>query len=996
VPKFDAIKNHPSLERKGLFFERCCKWFLENDPRYSMQLKKVWLWKDWPDNWGIDKGIDLIAETHNGSIWAIQAKNYHENYYITKDDVDKFISESSRKKISFRLLIATTNRIGPNAKEVIVAQEKPIGLCLLDSLESSSLDWSLIIKNNRKKDKNCPKTPWLHQTSAILSVMEGFKKSFQGQLHMACGTGKTLVGLYVAKKLNSHNTLVLVPSISLVAQLYREWSENSGDFTFDPIFICSDKTINKKDQDGIDYTDLGFPVTTSADELIKQYLSSSRPKVVFSTYHSSPVIAEAIRINNSLSFDLVIADEAHRCAGKANSAFATITDKDAIKTRYKLFMTATPVVFSDRVKKITKDYDYGIVSMDDVDKFGPIFHSLLFSQAIKDELLSDYQVIISVIDSDLYKEYIENGRFINIDNHEIDARTLASQLIVAKTIKQNDLNRIITFHNRKEHAEMFINSLPKALSLLSENERPVIDFIDKIIGDMSQADRSEILEKFKETRPGSCSLLANVKCLSEGVDIPILDGIAFIEPKGSEVDIIQAVGRVIRKAKDKKIGTIIIPVFVDNITDEETTLEQSCFNIVWKIIKALRSHDDVLAEELDTLRLELGKKSYKKFPKLNKIKFDVPVGVSRKFCDAIKTKIIEYCAKSYLNQSHPDLAAQFHPTKNGDLTVHVLTTNSNKKIWWKCSIGDDHEWEAPVTNRIRQKGCPICINRIVVLSNCLAITHPNIAAQWHPTKNGDLTLFKVTAGSSRRAWWKCSVGYDHEWEAVTKDRKRFGCGVCAGKTVVLSNCLATTHSDIAAQWHPTKNGDLTPSKVTVGSNKKIWWKCPKGEDHEWEVPVCERKKYGCGVCAGMVVVLSNCLATTDYDISAQWHPSKNGKLTAFDVTAGSNKKVWWKCPVGDDHEWVALVSNRKKQRGCPICLNKKVVFSNSLTTTHPTIAAQWHTTKNNSTGPNSVHAGSHKKVWWVCLKNIGHDEWLTEVRCRTRKNATNCPECYKN
>lgn len=640
-----------SSNDRGKVFELYCKWFLENDPKYSSQLKKVWLWKDWPENWGRDKGIDLIAETYNGKIWAIQAKAYDSNYHITKEDIDKFLSETSRKQIAFRLLISTTNNIGYNAIEVINAQEKPIALHLLDNLEKSSLEWPDDISKIDVKEIKEKRFPRDHQEIAIKYILDGFEKSSIGQVHMACGTGKTLVGLWVTEKLKSNLTLVLVPSISLVSQIYKEWVNNKNDsFNFYPIFVCSDETVYEKDNENeriIEKTiDLGFPVTTNVNELLNEISSIQNSKVIFATYHSSPIIEEACKIDQNLIFDMAIADEAHRCAGKAKNYFATIVNKKAIRTNRKLFMTATPRIYTNNVKKIANDVECEVVSMDDEEKFGPIFYKLAFSEAIKQNLLADYQVIISVMNNKTYQEYAERGRFISINNHETDARTLASQLLVAKVIKQYDLKKIITFHNRKNNAKEFINTFDKALEIINPDEKPSIEYTDVIFGEMVQSERYKILKRLKENK--NCSIIANVKCLSEGIDVPALDGIVFIDPKGSEIDIVQAVGRAIRNPnKDiKKIGTIIIPIFIDYEDDHEISLDQSCFKTVWKVIKALRAHDDILAEELDNIRLELGKRTYKSPPKLTKVIIDISTQVEFKFVNSIKLKLIRHFANT--------------------------------------------------------------------------------------------------------------------------------------------------------------------------------------------------------------------------------------------------------------------------------------------------------------------------------------------------------------
>lgn len=638
--------------KRGNAFERYCKWFLKNDPRYSSLLKNVWLWREWPGNWGRDKGIDLITETHCGKIWAIQVKAYDERYHITKEDVDTFLSESAREEIAYRLLIATTNNIGHHAREVMNAQEKKVGLCLLNNLEGSPLDWLDVLNKPDAVVKKEIRAPRPHQEKALQDILAGLEVSSYGQVHMACGTGKTLVGRWLAERLSSNTTLVLVPSISLVSQLYREWiSVQSDSFNFDPFFVCSDSTVGNSEEDHEDSMEarasLGFPVTTNVSELLDALkLSTTRPRVIFSTYHSSLVIKEACKRDATLIFDLVIADEAHRCAGKAKSDFAVIIDKTAIRAKRKVFMTATPKIFSENVKKKTQEVECEVISMDDEDKFGPVFHTLPFSQAIKVDLLSDYQVVISIMNHKMYQEYAEKGRFVVFNDCETDARTLASQLLIAKAIKEYDLKKVITFHSRTKSAREFMNGISNGLTLLEDNERPLIPLTGVVSFDMLQTERLRILNQFKEQVEG-CAILGNVKCLSEGVDVPALDGIAFIDPKGSEIDIVQAVGRVIRKPSSgvKKVGTIIIPIFVDTDTDEIIALEQSCFQVVWKIIKALRAHDDVLGEEIDAMRLELGKRTHKKAAKLNKIVINVPVGIDVEFGKTLSTKLIKSIAE---------------------------------------------------------------------------------------------------------------------------------------------------------------------------------------------------------------------------------------------------------------------------------------------------------------------------------------------------------------
>ena len=289
--------------------------------------------------------------------------------------------------------------------------------------------------------------------------------------------------------------------------------------------------------------------------------------------------------------------------------------------------------------------------------------------------------------------------------------------------------------------------------------------------------------------------------------------------------------------------------------------------------------------------------------------------------------------KEPLSVTHPDLASQWHPTRNGDLTPQDVVAGSNKKFWWKCCKGPDHEWVAALVDRTAKgSGCPCCAGQRLSVTNSLATLHPDIAAEWHPTKNGDATPQDIGAGSAKKVWWKCREGPDHEWKAalVYRTRTGSGCPYCAGYKLSITNSLAVLHSDIAAEWHPTKNGSLTPDNVVAGSSKKVWWKCREGPDHEWEATLNNRTRSstGCPYCAGQRVSVTNSLAALHPDIAAEWHPTKNGALTPDNVTAGSAKKVWWKCREGLDHEWMAAPTDRtNKGSGCPRCIQGWTVES---------------------------------------------------------------------
>ncbi|MEV3905536.1 Helicase associated domain protein [Mycobacterium sp. NPDC050551] len=635
----------PAPGRRGKQFERICKWFLTHDPRYT-HLHQVWLWEEWPGRWGADTGIDLIAEDHEGRLWAIQAKAYDPAYSVTKRDVDTFLSEAGRPQISFRLLIATTDRIGHNAKRTLDAQEKKASFLGLAGLEAAQVNWPDSASDLRASQPP-PKQPRDHQREAIDKVVEGFEQSDRGQMIMACGTGKTLTALFIKEKLAAPRTLVLMPSLSLLAQTLCEWRANKQ-LEFDFLPVCSDETVTDRDAVVGHTSDLGLPVTTDPWRIAEFLRRRSRELVVFATYQSSLRIAEAFRLGRVPAFDLVIADEAHRCAGRVSSEFGTVLDSEMIRARRRLFMTATPRYFTGRVMREAKEAIFEVASMDNDATFGPVFHRLAFGEAIERNLLTDYQVAVVGVDDATYRDWAQRGRFVTLDGTEVtDARTLAGQIGLAKAMRRYDLHRIITFHSRVKSAREFARDLPEVTAWMPARQRPTGHlWSDYASGEMSAGERNVRLQRLAKLRDGERGLLANARCLAEGVDVPTLDGVAFIDPRRSEVDIVQAVGRAIRLAPDKTVGTVVIPVFIDTNEDPETALDGSAFKPVWDVIKALRSHDDELGEHLDALRRQLGLPGGK--PTLpEKIIFDVPARVSVDFARAFNVRLVEQTTASW-------------------------------------------------------------------------------------------------------------------------------------------------------------------------------------------------------------------------------------------------------------------------------------------------------------------------------------------------------------
>src|SRR5487761_1944354 len=327
--------------KRGKQFEHFVKWFLRNDPEWSTQVDKVWLWNEWPGRWGADCGIDLVFRHKNGEHWAVQAKCYSPDYDITKHDVDTFLSESGRKEIiARRLLIATTDGIGANARKT--CDDHGVVRFLLSDFDKSALEYPANLASLPQAKRKPRPEPREHQHLARSAVVTGLQTTDRGQLIMACGTGKTYVTLWIKEALNAQRTLVLVPSLGLLSQLLREWTFAAAT-PFEVLCVCSDQTVGSKGNDEAIHSvaDLAFPVTSDADE-VKRFLSSAGNRVVFSTYQSSSVIAAAQADASIPAFDLSVADEAHRCAGKVGSDFTTILDNVQIRSSKRLFATATP------------------------------------------------------------------------------------------------------------------------------------------------------------------------------------------------------------------------------------------------------------------------------------------------------------------------------------------------------------------------------------------------------------------------------------------------------------------------------------------------------------------------------------------------------------------------------------------------------------------------------------------------------------------------------
>ncbi len=347
---------------------------------------------------------------------------------------------------------------------------------------------------------------------------------------------------------------------------------------------------------------------------------------------------------------------------------------------------------------------------------------------------------------------------------------------------------------------------------------------------------------------------------------------------------------------------------------------------------------------------------------------------------------------------YPRLVAEWHPTKNGELLPWKVSYGSHRLIWWKCPEGPDHEWRAMAKQRAGKipSGCPYCTGKKVSVTNRLSLCAPQIAAQWHPTKNGKRTPDEFVVGSKFKAWWKCPVNDAHVWQSFIVDRTTYSpnCPFCVNRRISTDRSIAVLAPELARQWHPTKNGKLSTRDVGPWSNEPRWWRCEVDSTHVWQASpnARYRAKNRCPFCINRRTAATNALVTLAPQLAAEWHPTKNEGRALRDVRATAGYKVWWKCHAGPDHVWRAMVVDRFNGQGrCPFCNDLRLSVTNSLAVKHPELAAQWHPRFNRILLPTLITGKYQKKVWWQCKDNPAH-AWMASPYTRIT-GSTACPHC---
>ena len=663
-------------KEKGTDFERLMKlWFL-TDPRYA-NLQQVWLWEEFParkDFGGKDLGIDLVARTETGDYWAIQCKCYAEDAQISKGAVDSFLANASRtfldpetfqtREFSNLLWVQTTRkRWGANAEAAIQGLSKPFNRISLYDLEISAVDWEKLKAGLYGDNAKLPgKQPRPHQLVAMSKAYEYFveQRNERGKLIMACGTGKTYTSLKIMEQMTDKNAFVLflVPSIALLGQTLNAWMADKQD-EMRAVCVCSDAKASRKmvdaDDEDASVIDLAVPATTNTQSILRQlrqYGKEDCRTVIFSTYQSIDVVKEAIDLYGR-EVDLIICDEAHRTTGvilkdKAESNFTKIHSNDFIASKRRLYMTATPRLYSANVKVKAKENENVDVlcSMDSKELYGEEFHRLTFNDAVSKGLLADYKVLVlTVSEEDIPQEirtHIKDSYNFASDKdklHELNFDD-ATKIIgcingLSKRIKGDHgvtkeqdpmmMKRAVAFcqtinptksnpnYSSTQLAKYFGTICDEYKDMMFEDEKKeVVNVKAKHIdGSMDANTRNELIAWLKQDAddPQECRVLCNVRCLSEGVDVPALDAVLFLSPRNSEVEVVQSVGRVMRTFgkgtdKEKKYGYIIIPVIVPNdVKPEDALNDNERFKVVWTILNALRSHDENFNAHVNQINL---------------------------------------------------------------------------------------------------------------------------------------------------------------------------------------------------------------------------------------------------------------------------------------------------------------------------------------------------------------------------------------------------------
>jgi len=631
------LRQSSKTEReKGTYFEELIVAYLRHEASYRDLYSNVWPWAQWAlanGFTGKDDGIDLVAEVAGtGEIHAIQCKFYAPDYKLQKKDIDSFFTASGRKPFARRIIVATTDHWSDNAENALVDQQPPVSKITLHDLETSQIDWSRFQPSApvALKPKKLLRP---HQQNALNAAVAGLAGAERGKLIMACGTGKTFTSLKIAETMagKGKRVLFLVPSLSLLSQTLTEWTQESA-IPLHSFAVCSDSDVGKKkgrkDDDAVQTFahELRYPATTDAKRLAHGMAArhdAEHMTVVFSTYHSIEVLHDAQHAHGLADFDLIVCDEAHRTTGATfegddESAFVSVHDADYLRAAKRLYMTATPRIYGNEAKAIAERDNATLYSMDNEAWYGKQLFVITFSEAVKRGLLVDYKVIVLAVEEAHVNRRLQallkdENNTLKVDDA---AKIVGCWKALAKLGLHEDgsnnpepMKRAVAFcqviepgkggkaHkvSSKEIAGMFqavVEAYQDAEDI--EDGARLTCQAEHVDGGMNAGQKEAKLDWLKASPPeDTCRILSNVRCLSEGVDVPALDAVLFLTPRNSQVDVVQSVGRVMRNAPGKKRGYVVLPVVIPaGVEPHEALADNKTYAVVWQVLQALRSHDD--------------------------------------------------------------------------------------------------------------------------------------------------------------------------------------------------------------------------------------------------------------------------------------------------------------------------------------------------------------------------------------------------------------------
>ena len=611
---------------KGTAFEKLVAAWLVADPVQSRRFAQVELWADWARRQELDRtdtGIDLVGTLHDGGIAAIQCKFFDADRRIQKKDIDTFISASAKPAFAERLIVETTDRPwSPNAETMLHGQAIPTAVIGLRALRDSHVDWSAFAATGEIARPE-PKTLRPDQVEALEAVRTDLADADRGKLIMACGTGKTLTGLRIAEELagSSGHVLFLVPSLALMAQTVREWCADAV-LPLTAFAVCSDTQVGRRrrsrhDVAELEVTDLALPATTDAASLAQAVTASdaNSMRVLFATYQSISVVATAQASHGLPQFDLIVCDEAHRTtgvtfAGEDESNFVKVHDNESIRGRKRLYMTATPRIYGENAKSKARDTQAVLASMDNTDLYGEVLFHHGFARAVESGILTDYRVIVLVMDEGQVSAAVQKRLADQSSELVLDDATkivgcwkALSKTGLAGTAADDPdpMRRALAFCRSIDSSKLVRNEFEQVVTEfqaeIGNGERNgVFCEVRHVDGTYNARDRGQRLDWLKEDAGANvCRILSNARCLTEGVDVPALDAILFLHPRNSQIDVVQAVGRVMRRAPGKRMGYVILPVGVPPGVPADVALaDNEKYRVVWQILNALRAHDERL------------------------------------------------------------------------------------------------------------------------------------------------------------------------------------------------------------------------------------------------------------------------------------------------------------------------------------------------------------------------------------------------------------------